>query len=219
MNAKNQFSWKSFETMPVIGIMRNVAPKIVETIVPLYQKADLTTLEITMNSDEAPQIIRSLSAQCPDLNIGGGTVLEMADLESAIEAGASFIVTPILNEEVITYCVQNEIPVFPGALTPTEVYKAWKLGASAVKVFPATQFGTAYLKELKGPLSKINLLPTGGVSIQNIEGFFKAGAVGVGMGSTLFDKKLILKRDFEGLYSHFESLSFKVRRIRNSVKN
>jgi Entner-Doudoroff aldolase len=219
MNAKNQFSWKSFETMPVIGIMRNVAPAIVETIVPLYQKADLTTLEITMNSDEAPQIIRSLSAQYPDLNIGGGTVLEMADLESAIEAGASFIVTPILNEEVITYCVQNEIPVFPGALTPTEVYKAWKLGASAVKVFPATQFGTAYLKELKGPLSKINLLPTGGVSIQNIEGFFKAGAVGVGMGSTLFDKKLILKRDFEGLYSHFESLSFKVRRIRNSVKN
>ena len=219
MNVKNQFSWKSFETMPVIGIMRNVAPAIVETIVPLYQKADLTTLEITMNSDEAPQIIRSLSAQYPDLNIGGGTVLEMADLESAIEAGASFIVTPILNEEVITYCVQNEIPVFPGALTPTEVYKAWKLGASAVKVFPATQFGTAYLKELKGPLSKINLLPTGGVSIQNIEGFFKAGAVGVGMGSTLFDKKLILKRDFEGLYSHFESLSFKVRRIRNSVKN
>ena len=219
MNVKNQFSWKSFETMPVIGIMRNVAPKIIETIVPLYQKADLTTLEITMNSDEAPQIIRSLSAQYPDLNIGGGTVLEMADLESAIEAGASFIVTPILNEEVITYCVQNEIPVFPGALTPTEVYKAWKLGASAVKVFPATQFGTAYLKELKGPLSKINLLPTGGVSIQNIEGFFKAGAVGVGMGSTLFDKKLILKRDFEGLYSHFESLSFKVRRIRNSVKN
>ena len=219
MNEKNQFSWKSFETMPVIGIMRNVAPKIIETIVPLYQKADLTTLEITMNSDEAPQIIRSLSAQYPDLNIGGGTVLEMADLESAIEAGASFIVTPILNEEVITYCVQNEIPVFPGALTPTEVYKAWKLGASAVKVFPATQFGTAYLKELKGPLSKINLLPTGGVSIQNIEGFFKAGAVGVGMGSTLFDKKLILKRDFEGLYSHFESLSFKVRRIRNSVKN
>ena len=219
MNVKNQFSWKSFETMPVIGIMRNVAPKMIEKIVPLYQKADLTTLEITMNSDEAPQIIRSLSAQYPDLNIGGGTVLEMADLESAIEAGASFIVTPILNEEVITYCVQNEIPVFPGALTPTEVYKAWKLGASAVKVFPATQFGTAYLKELKGPLSKINLLPTGGVSIQNIEGFFKAGAVGVGMGSTLFDKKLILKRDFEGLYSHFESLSFKVRRIRNSVKN
>ena len=219
MNVKNQFSWKSFETMPVIGIMRNVAPRIIEKIVPLYQKADLTTLEITMNSDEAPQVIRSLSTLYPDLNIGAGTVLEMADLESAIEAGASFIVTPILNEEVITYCVQNEIPVFPGALTPTEVYKAWKLGASAVKVFPATQFGTAYLKELKGPLSKINLLPTGGVSIQNIEGFFKAGAVGVGMGSTLFDKKLILKRDFEGLYSHFESLSFKVRRIRNSVKN
>ncbi len=219
MNAKNQFSWKSFETMPVIGIMRNVAPWIIEKIVPLYQKAGLTTLEITMNSDEAPQIIRSLSTQYPDLNIGAGTVLEIADLESAIEAGASFIVTPILNEEVITYCVRNEIPVFPGALTPTEVYKAWKLVASAVKVFPATQFGPAYLKELKGPLSKINLLPTGGVSIENIESFFKAGAMGVGMGSTLFDKNLILKRDFEGLYSHFENLSFKVRRLGTQSKN
>jgi 2-dehydro-3-deoxyphosphogluconate aldolase / (4S)-4-hydroxy-2-oxoglutarate aldolase len=219
MNVKNQFSWKSFETMPVIGIMRNVAPGIVETIVPLYQKAGLSTLEITMNSDEAPQIIRSLSAQYPDLNIGAGTVLEIADLESAIEAGASFIVTPILNEEVVTYCVQNGIPVFPGALTPTEVYKAWKLGASGVKVFPATQLGASYIRELKGPLGQINLLPTGGVSIENIEGFFKAGAMGVGMGSSLFDKNLILKRDFESLYSHFESLSFKVRRIRNSVKN
>jgi 2-dehydro-3-deoxyphosphogluconate aldolase/(4S)-4-hydroxy-2-oxoglutarate aldolase len=219
MNVKNQFSWKFFEAMPVIGIMRNVAPRIIEKIVPLYQKAGLTTLEITMNSDEAPQIIRSLSTQYPDLNIGAGTVLEMDDLESAIEAGASFIVTPILNEEVITYCVQNKIPVFPGALTPTEIYKAWKLGAFAVKVFPATQFGAAYLKELKGPLSKINLLPTGGVSIQNIEGFFKAGAMGVGMGSTLFDKKLILKRDFESLYSHFENLSFKIKRLKNPIKN
>jgi 2-dehydro-3-deoxyphosphogluconate aldolase/(4S)-4-hydroxy-2-oxoglutarate aldolase len=97
MNVKNQFSWKFFEAMPVIGIMRNVAPRIIEKIVPLYQKAGLTTLEITMNSDEAPQIIRSLSTQYPDLNIGAGTVLEMDDLESAIEAGASFIVTPILN--------------------------------------------------------------------------------------------------------------------------
>lgn len=219
MNVKNQFSWKSFKTMPVIGIMRNVAPGIVETIVPLYQKAGLSTLEITMNSDEAPQIIRSLSAQYPDLNIGAGTVLEMADLESAIEAGASFIVTPILNEEVVSYCVRNEIPVFPGALTPTEIYKAWKLGASAVKVFPATQLGASYIKELKGPLGHINLLPTGGVSIENIEGFFKAGAMGVGMGSSLFDKNLILKRDFESLYSGFEKLSFKVRSFRSSVKN
>jgi 2-dehydro-3-deoxyphosphogluconate aldolase/(4S)-4-hydroxy-2-oxoglutarate aldolase len=217
MKVRNQFSWQSFKTTPVIGIIRSLSSEIIEKIVPLYQKAGLATLEITMNTDDAPQIIQSLSLQYPGLNIGAGTVLEMADLKHALDAGASFIVTPVLNEEVITYCARNEIPVFPGALTPTEVYKAWKLGASAVKVFPATRFGAAYLKELKAPLSKINLLPTGGVSLENMQSFFEAGAIGVGMGSTLFNKNLLLKRDFEKLYLHFENVVSSVKSFSNTT--
>lgn len=218
MKVKNQFSWQSFKNTPVIGIIRSLSFEIIEKIVPLYQKAGLATLEITMNTDDAPQIIQNLSLQYAGLNIGAGTVLEMPDLERALDAGASFIVTPVLNEEIITYCARNEIPVFPGALTPTEVYKAWKLGASAVKVFPAIRFGAAYLKELKAPLNKINLLPTGGVSLENMETFFEAGAMGVGMGSTLFDKNLLLKRDFERLYLHFENVVSSVKSFSNTTK-
>ncbi|MEO5648579.1 MAG: bifunctional 4-hydroxy-2-oxoglutarate aldolase/2-dehydro-3-deoxy-phosphogluconate aldolase [Ginsengibacter sp.] len=218
MKIRNQFSWQSFQATPVIGIIRNLSSEIIEKIAPLCQKAGLATLEITMNTDDALQIIKSLSLQYPGLNIGAGTVLEMVDLKHALDAGASFIVTPVFNEEVITYCVRNEIPVFPGALTPTEIYKAWKLGASAVKVFPASQFGPSYLKELQGPLGQIKLLPTGGISLENIEPFFKAGAKGVGMGSTLFNKNFLLERDFERLYLHFEDVVSRVRSFSNTTE-
>jgi 2-dehydro-3-deoxyphosphogluconate aldolase/(4S)-4-hydroxy-2-oxoglutarate aldolase len=213
MEAKNKFSWKAFETIPVIGIIRNLSSGIIEKMAALYEKSGLNTLEITMNSEGAPLIIKSLSEKYPGLNIGAGTVCEMKDLNVAIEAGASFVVTPILNEEIISYCVENKIPVFPGALTPTEIYKAWKLGASAVKVFPASQFGASYLRELRGPLTQIKLLPTGGVSLENIEHFFESGAMGVGMGSSLFDKGMISRNDFESLYLHFTDVYSRVKRM------
>ena len=201
--------------MPVVGIMRNFSFDIIEKIVPLYQQAGLTTLEVTMNTEGASEIIKNLSATYPDLNIGAGTVCEMEDLHAALAAGASFIVTPVLIEEIIIFCVENKIPVFPGAFTPTEVYKAWKLGSTAVKVFPASQLGPRYLKELKAPLNKIKLLPTGGVSIDNLEEFFKSGAMGAGMGSTLFDKEMISKKDFEGLHLHFKKIVSKMNELLN----
>ncbi|MEO6948825.1 MAG: bifunctional 4-hydroxy-2-oxoglutarate aldolase/2-dehydro-3-deoxy-phosphogluconate aldolase [Ginsengibacter sp.] len=213
MIVKNIFSWETFKTMPVVGILRNFSSEVIEKMVPFYEKSGLNTLEITMNSKGAPQIIESLSKKYPGLNIGAGTVCGMKDLHVAIESGASFIVTPILNEEIISFCVENKIPVFPGALTPTEIYAAWKLGASAVKIFPASQFGASYLKELRGPLGHIELLPTGGISIENIEHFFEAGALGVGMGSSLFDKDMISRNDYESLFLHFEKVCSKVRKM------
>ncbi|GAA4315163.1 bifunctional 4-hydroxy-2-oxoglutarate aldolase/2-dehydro-3-deoxy-phosphogluconate aldolase [Compostibacter hankyongensis] len=205
------FSQEAFERMPVIGIMRNFAPAVTAAVVPLFEKAGFTTLEITMNSAGAEDIIRDLVARYPGLNIGAGTVCEMTDLERALAAGASFIVTPIVNEEIILHCAADHIPVFPGALTPTEVYRAWKLGASAVKVFPSAQYGAAYIRDLKAPLQQVPLLPTGGVSLKNIADFFAAGAMGAGMGSTLFDKTLIAAGDFEALYHHFEQLAATVK--------
>ena len=118
----------------------------------------------------------------------------------------SFIVTPVINEEVIQSCVSQGIPIFPGAFTPTEIYKAWSLGASAVKVFPATQLGVTYIKDVSAPLNDIKLLPTGGVSKTNIKSFFEAGAYGVGMGSSLFDKQLISDQNYTALKEHFKSI-------------
>ncbi|MBN1925967.1 MAG: bifunctional 4-hydroxy-2-oxoglutarate aldolase/2-dehydro-3-deoxy-phosphogluconate aldolase [Prolixibacteraceae bacterium] len=200
----HKFSLDKFEKIPIIGILRNFSDDVIKNIAREYFRAGLTTLEITMNSPNAEPMISFLSKEYPGMNIGAGTVCEMSDLFKALDAGASFIVTPILNDEVISFCVNNNIPVFPGAFTPTEIYKAWKLGASAVKIFPAAMFGPAYVKEIKGPLNDIKLLPTGGVSLSNIEEFFRNGATGVGMGGTLFEKELIDKSDYQGLYKHFQ---------------
>jgi len=135
----------------------------------------------------------------------------MPDLEAALAAGAQFIVTPILDEQIVQHCVQKNIPVFPGAYTPTEIYRAWSAGASAVKVFPAAQLGAKYIKDVLAPLNEIRLLPTGGVSLENIGDYFEAGAAGVGMGSSLLDKKLIEREDYDGLKDHFLKLAEQIK--------
>lgn len=207
---KAHFKQELFDKMPVVGILRNVSLEVIEEILPYYKKAGFTILEITMNSKNVSQIIRTLAKDNPDMNIGAGTVCTMDDLNAALDAGASFIVTPILDEAVVKHCVENRIPIFPGAFTPLEIYTAHKLGAEVVKVFPATQLGSGYIKDVLAPLNTLKLLPTGGVSVSNIETFFKAGATGVGMGGSLFDKTLIENKDYDALFYHFKEISDKV---------
>ena len=186
------FAWEIFDRIPVVGILRNVPRRKMEALTEHYLKAGLGTLEVTMNSEEAAATISSLvKLYGGQLNIGAGTVCTMEDLDKALQAGAQFIVTPIVSEQVIRACVSQQIPVFAGAFTPTEIYHAWQLGASMVKVFPASQLGPAYIKEVLAPLNQIKLLPTGGVSIDNFTEFLEAGAKGVGMGSQLFPKHLL----------------------------
>jgi 2-dehydro-3-deoxyphosphogluconate aldolase/(4S)-4-hydroxy-2-oxoglutarate aldolase len=157
-----------------------------------------------MNSPDAPVVIAHLVETLGHrLNIGAGTVCTSQDLDLALAAGAQFIVTPILDEEVIRTCVKKEVPVFPGAYTPTEIYRAWSLGASMVKVFPATQLGAGYIREVLAPLPAIKLMPTGGVSPDNFADFLRAGARGLGMGTQLFPKQLIAEGRWEELGEFF----------------
>jgi 2-dehydro-3-deoxyphosphogluconate aldolase/(4S)-4-hydroxy-2-oxoglutarate aldolase len=201
---KQEFSWQEFSKVPLIGIIRNLSMDEISKILPVYQAAGLTTIEITMNTPFAADIIRSATEQYKGkLNVGAGTVCSVEDLKLALEAGAQFIVTPILNAEVVKLCVKSKIPVFPGAYTPTEIYQAWELGADMVKVYPATALGPDYIRDVKAPLNKIKLLPTGGISLGNIEAFMKAGADGLGIGGQLFDKQLIKNQDWDGLLEHF----------------
>lgn len=196
----NQFSWDLFHQMPVIGIMRSVSRQHSESIAPIYYQSGLTCLEVTMNSPGAEEIIAALVKLCGDkLNIGAGTVCTMNDLEKALKAGAQFIVSPILNEEVISSCAAQGIPVFPGAFTPTEIYKAWSLGATMVKVFPATSLGVGYIREVLGPLSTIKLVPTGGINLENFTGYLEAGAKAVGIGNHLFPKNILEREDWDEL--------------------
>jgi 2-dehydro-3-deoxyphosphogluconate aldolase / (4S)-4-hydroxy-2-oxoglutarate aldolase len=200
------FSWDLFDRMPVIGIMRNIATEPAMELANLFQEAGLGTLEITMNSPGATNIISSLSRSMHGkLNIGAGTVCTLKDLDEAIDAGAQFIVTPILNREVIEKCVALGLPIFPGAYTPSEIYTAWSLGATMVKVFPATQLGPTYIKEVLAPLQQVKLMPTGGITLDNFISFFAAGAKAVAIGSSLFPPKLIAAEEWPSIKELFES--------------
>lgn len=190
--------------LPVIGIIRNKTPEEVRSILPLYAASGLTTVEITMNTPEAEEMIAAGLKAHTGLSIGAGTVCNMTELARALEAGAQFIVTPNLDEDVVRSCVQRQVPVFPGVYTPTEIYKAWSLGATMVKMFPANALGTSYIKELKGPMGHIRLMATGGINLDNCVDFLQAGASAVGIGSQLFDHNMIANKDWEGLMDHFK---------------
>ncbi len=158
-----------------------------------------------MNTPEADTMIRAARQQYPDtLNVGAGTVCSEADLALALAAGAQFIVSPVVNKKVLKACVKEGVPIFPGAFTPSEIYKAWSLGASMVKVFPTTQLGPGYIRDIKAPLNQIKLLPTGGITLHNMSDFLQAGASGFGIGSHLFDKQLIDEKNWDGLKNHFQ---------------
>lgn len=217
MQHKTPFSWKRYQQAPIVGIIRSLDMDLTLKIAETYQKAGLFTLEVTMNTKGVSAIISSLRKEFPDLNVGAGTVCNVKDLDVAITAGAQFIVTPILDEEVIKRAVAKELPIFPGAYSPTEIYRAWSLGATAVKVFPATQLGPQFIKDVLAPLNEIKLVPTGGVSKENIKSFFDAGAIGAGMGSSLFDTQLIKDGDFEGLKNHFIAVKNEIRDIQIAI--
>ena len=201
-----KFNIKLFEKVPIIGILRNINEETVKSLLPVYFKSGFNSVEITMNSPRSAEIIQNSVKDFPQMNIGAGTVCTMEELDLACNAGASFIVSPILSSEIIKKSIERKVAVFPGALTPSEIFKAHTLGATAVKVFPITSFGPKYVKDLMGPLNNIKLIPVGGVSKDNIKAFFESGSYGVGMGSSLFSKDLISNYSVEKLTNHFRSI-------------
>lgn len=201
---EQSFSWALFDKIPIVGIIRNLSVEEINFVLPIYKEAGFTTIEITLNTQEALSVIQTLAKQYKgELNIGAGTVCTVNDLTDAVNAGANFIVTPILQVEVVKKCVSMDIPIFPGAFTPTEIYEAWDLGASMVKLYPASVVGPAYVSAVLAPLNKVKLMPTGGIHLSNMLAFMKAGSAALGVGSELFDKIIIQKRDSEAMFAHF----------------
>ena len=206
----HKFSEELFLKVPIIGIVRGMPFDTIKNILSVYADAGLSTIEITMNTEGAAEMIAFIADNFGSkLNIGAGTVCTQAELDSALNAGAQFVVTPVVNHKIIERCVNVGVPIFPGAFSPTEIYNAWEMGAYMVKIFPATQMGPNYIKELKAPLNKIKLVPTGGITLENIETFKNAGADGYGLGSSLFDKKLIEQQNWEGLKTHLQKFAEK----------
>jgi 2-dehydro-3-deoxyphosphogluconate aldolase/(4S)-4-hydroxy-2-oxoglutarate aldolase len=171
----------------VIAIGRRLEPSTVPSIGAALVAGGIRAFEVTMNSSSALDVINALAKRFPsdELLVGAGTVLDLAEAEGAVEAGARFIVMPHLDRAIVEWSAGRGIAAFPGCLTPTEILAAWRAGAAAVKVFPASAVGPAFVRELRGPLPEIPLVPTGGVTLENAPAFLAAGAVAVGMGSWL----------------------------------
>lgn len=149
----------------------------------------LRLIEVTWNSDQAPELVRQLGSALPDCTIGAGTLLNLDQAQQVIAAGAKFIFTPHVDPALICTAREKGIAVIPGALSPTEIVMAWQAGASSVKVFPVEAMGgTHYIQSLQAPLGHIPLIPTGGVTLKNAKEFIHAGAIGVGLAGSLFPK-------------------------------
>lgn len=211
---KKEFNRSLFDKMPIIGILRGKSLDETIEVLPGYVSSGLGTIEITLNSPDALRTIRhAVNEYGTDLNVGAGTVCDIADLERAVDAGATFIVTPIVEEQVIQRCKHLGIPVFPGAMTPTEIFRSWALGATLVKVFPASVLTADYLHAVKGPLNQVRILATGGIGLDELERYWLAGADGFGIGSPLFPQQLIERKDWQALTLHFGSYVTKMRAL------
>jgi len=177
----------------VIPVVRASSAEEAIEVVEAIKAGGVSLLEITMTVPGAVQVIEQLAKRFGDEAIvGAGTVLDPETARACIDAGARFIVSPALNLDTITFCGQQDVPVMPGALTPTEIVTAWNAGADFVKVFPCGAMGGAsYIKSLKAPLPQTELVPTGGVTLATAATFIQAGAAAIGVGADLVDVKAI----------------------------
>jgi 2-dehydro-3-deoxyphosphogluconate aldolase/(4S)-4-hydroxy-2-oxoglutarate aldolase len=152
-------------------------------------QAGIHTLEIPMTVPGGVEVIAELASRFKgEVVVGAGTVLDTTSAAACVAAGAAFIISPSLELDVIAYCNERDVAVMPGALTPSEVVTAWRAGADMVKIFPCSAMGGAsYIKALKAPLPHIEMVPTGGVSLDTAAAFIKAGAAALGVGGDLVD--------------------------------
>jgi 2-dehydro-3-deoxyphosphogluconate aldolase/(4S)-4-hydroxy-2-oxoglutarate aldolase len=205
------------ENSGVVGIIRTQDSAAVRAVVDALARGGLRALEVTMTVPRAIELIAEISPTLPEgFLLGAGTVLDGDTVHRAARAGAQFIVSPVLRPDVIKAAHEADIPVMPGCFTPTEILTAWDLGADVVKVFPATSVGPSYLKDIRGPLPYIKLMPTGGVSIDNVGEWLKAGAVAVGVGSALLDTKAIAAKQFQVLEANARRIVANVNAARSS---
>jgi 2-dehydro-3-deoxyphosphogluconate aldolase / (4S)-4-hydroxy-2-oxoglutarate aldolase len=173
----------------IVSIIRGADPADVIQIAEALYEGGIRLLEITLNSKNALRLIGELNKKMENrMLIGAGTVLNTIDAANAIDAGAKFIISPIIDLETIRYSNQNRVVSIPGAFTPTEINYAYNNGADIIKVFPAAA-NPNYIKEIRAPLPHIPLMPTGGINLENIGSFLKTGAVAFGIGTALVDTK------------------------------
>lgn len=184
---------KQIEDLGIVPVVRAASADEAMRAIDAIREGGISVLEITMTVPGAVKVIEEVAKRYgSEATVGAGTVLDPETARVCILAGAQFVVSPALNLDTIALCRRYGVPIMPGALTPTEVVTAWAAGADFVKVFPCGSVGGAsYIKNLKGPLPQIKMIPTGGVSLKTAADFIKAGASALGVGTDLVDVKAI----------------------------
>ena len=185
----------------IIPVIRADSADAALAVVEALVESGLAVVEITMTVPGAIDVISSVAKRFGDRAlVGAGTVTDAPTTQRAVDAGATFIVTPCLVTAVIDAARRADVAVLPGALTPTEVFEAHRQGGDMVKVFPAQSVGGAsYLRALRGPFPKIPLVPTGGVSLDTVRDLFDAGAAAVGVGGELISRDALARRDYAAI--------------------
>jgi 2-dehydro-3-deoxyphosphogluconate aldolase / (4S)-4-hydroxy-2-oxoglutarate aldolase len=190
-----------------IAVIRASDMRLAQQMAMAVVTGGMRLIEITWNSDRPGELINQLRADLPDCIIGTGTLFNVAQLQDAIAAGAQFLFSPHVDTAMIAAAVNQNIPIIPGAMTPTEIVTAWTHGASCVKVFPVQAVGGVnYIKSLQGPLGDIPLVPTGGVTLANAPDFIAAGAIAVGLSGELFPQTLVKSGNWQAIASQAHTL-------------
>ncbi|HEV3004588.1 MAG TPA: bifunctional 4-hydroxy-2-oxoglutarate aldolase/2-dehydro-3-deoxy-phosphogluconate aldolase [Pirellulales bacterium] len=206
----------------IVAIIRAADPgRLVDVAEALFE-GGVPVMEVTFTVPKAERVLEQVANRLGDkVLLGAGTVLDAPTARTALAAGAEFIVSPVVNLEVIRFCRRYDKLVLPGAFTPTEVLTAWEAGADIVKVFPAEVGGPGYLKALAGPLPQVRLMPTGGVNLETAASFLRAGACALGVGGSLVDPKVVAAGETERIASlarQFVDIVRKTRELMASVR-
>jgi 2-dehydro-3-deoxyphosphogluconate aldolase/(4S)-4-hydroxy-2-oxoglutarate aldolase len=206
---------EALQVSRLVAILRRTEPSAAVATAEALVEGGIPTLEVTCDSSSALDMIRVISRELGGRAlVGAGTVLDQAMAQAALEAGARFLVSPHLDSEMVRVFSGRGVPWIPGAFTATEVLAAWRAGAVLVKLFPAGPVGPGYIRDLRGPLREVPLLPTGGVTLENAAEFLNAGAWGLGLGSALVDNRLVIDGRFQEICNRAKRLSQLVKQQR-----
>lgn len=209
---------RALETSGVVAVIRLQDPARLRAVVDALAEGGVRALEVTMTVPRAIEMIAELAPTLPGgFLLGAGTVLDAATARQVILAGARFVVSPVLRLETIAMCHRYDVVAMPGCFTPTEILTAWEAGADIVKVFPATALGPGFIKDIRGPLPQVRLVPTGGVTVENAGEWITAGAVAVGVGAALLDAKAIADGRYEVVTAHARRIIANVQAAREKA--
>lgn len=189
------------EKLASYGVVPVVVLNDTKDALPLAKalvEGGLACAEVTFRTDAAEESIRIMSEAYPDMLVGAGTVLTIDQVDRAVKAGAKFIVSPGFDPEIVDYCLENNIPVYPGTVTPSEVAQAVKRGLKVCKFFPAEQFGgLATIKALAAPYTMVKFMPTGGVNLKNLRDYLSCDKIAACGGTWMVKADLIKEGKFD----------------------